>query len=121
MRRLVTFFKLVANAVPSALLLPLLLLALVLGVNPEVSPGLAGVLSVWGLLALAYGPVVLLALPLSFTCVRFFAARPLQIGWFHLKTAVWFLITGSAVVLGIDAWNLLHLGEMLGARGRIRL
>lgn len=121
MRRLLTFSKLVANAAASALFVPLLFLGLVLGLNPEVSPRVVDLLAAWAILALAYGPPILIALPLAFTCVRFFAARPLQIGWFHLKTTVWFLITGVGAAAALYAWNLALFGELLGARGRLRL
>lgn len=120
MRRLSTFCKLVVNASPTATIVPALLAALVLGVDPEVAVEPRRLLALVGVLGLAYGPPVLVALPAAFTCVRFFAAHDLTIGWFHLKTAVWFLATGTAGTLALDLWNYHRLGESLGPRGRHR-
>src|SRR5262249_41192817 len=120
-RPIVTFARLVANALPSAFVVSLLVLELILGVNPEATPRAGALLAAWAMMALLYGVPVLFALPLAFTCVRFFAARPLEIGWFHLKTAVWFLIAGVTFVFVLGLANLLSFLEVLGGRGRARL
>src|SRR5882724_4700213 len=121
MRRLSTFCKLVLSALPTALIVPIFLAALVLGVSPEVAVEPRRLVAVLVVLEPAYGPIVLVALPLAFTCVRFFAAHPLAIGWLHLKTAVWFLATGTAAALVLSSWNYHLFGESLGPRGRHRL
>jgi type I phosphodiesterase/nucleotide pyrophosphatase len=120
-RHLLTLAKLIVNAAACALALPLLLLALVLLLNPEASTGMAGLLAAWLVLIAAYGVPVGIVLPLAFSIVRFFAARPLRIGWFHLKSVVWFLLAGVLLMVGVYAYNVHRSGELLGGRGRLRL
>jgi len=120
-RRLRVFARLISCGFASALLLPFLFLGLILAMNPGAAPTPGAIASGWGVLLAAYGLPILLLLPLAFTCIRFFAAHPLQIGWLNLKTTVWFLVTAQSAAISLFAWNLACFGELLGARGRLRL
>jgi hypothetical protein len=120
-RPLVLFAQLVVNAIPCALQVPLLILALTLLLNPESLPGPGGLAGAWSTLALAYGLPVLLLLPLGFTAVRFFAARKLHLDWIQVRAVLWFLVAGTAGMVCLFGWNLSRLGSLIGARPRGRL
>lgn len=120
-RRLETLAKLVANASAAALVFPLLIAALLLVLNPEAAPGPADLAGGWLVLLAAYGAPLWIGLPLGFAVVRFFAARPLSLGWLHLKAAVWFLVAAAGGAIVVYALNLAVLGDLLGPRGRARL
>lgn len=120
-RRFQTPARLIANALPCSLAVPLLLVGLVLLLNPEIDPGFAGLLSAWGMLTVAYGLPLLVGLPLGFSAIRFFAAHPLRIGWFQPKAAVWFLVVGIGGCIAIHAANLILIGDRLTAGGKAHL
>ncbi len=119
--RILTLVRLIANAAACALVVSLLLAGLLLILNPEIAPDLTGVLGASATLTLAYGLPIVIGLPLAFTGIRFFAARPLRIGWFHLKSAVWFLVAGVGAAAGVYTFNLVRAGSLIGGRGRVRL
>ncbi len=116
MRHLLTLLRLVINAAPSALAFAFLLASLVIILNPEVEPHLPGMLGVWAVLAVAYGLPLLAGFPLAVAAVRFFAARPLRIGWLHLKSVVWFLVAGVGLAMAVYAWNLAEGGDLIADR-----
>src|SRR5262245_54139513 len=120
-RHFQTLARLIANAVPCSLAAPLLLVGLMLLINPETDPGFTGLLSTWGVLTLAYGLPLIIALPLGFSAIRFFAAHPLRIGWFQAKAAGWFLVIGTGGCVAIHAVNLLLVGDRLTAGGKAHL
>jgi len=120
-RRLLIFAKLVSCGAAVALIVPFFFATLLLAMNGGVRPGPLSFLLLWGILAAVYGPVLLVGLPLAFACVRFFAARDLALDWFHLKIAVWFTVVGTSGAVALLVWNLMSFGDLLGARGRLRL
>jgi hypothetical protein len=115
-RHLLTLGKLVANAAACALVVPLLLLSLLLLLNPDLSPGVTDLLAGWVVLFVNYGLFILVLFPLLVSAVRFFAARPLRLEWFHLKSTVWFLVGGVGITSGIFTFNLTRAGDLMGER-----
>jgi hypothetical protein len=120
-RHLLTLAKLAANAALSALVLPLLLAALVFHLNPELSPGLADLAGFWFGFLLGYGLPLLVLFPLMVAMVRFFATRELRLGWFHLKSTVWFLVATIGVACVIYYFNHRLSRDLLNERDRDRL
>ncbi len=120
-RHLLTLGKLVANAATCALVVPLLLLSLILLLNPDLSPGVTGLLAGWVVLFVNYGLLILALFPLLVSAVRFFAAHPLRLEWLHLKSTVWFLVGGVGITAGIYTYNLARAGDLMGEREKALL
>lgn len=120
-RHFLTLAKLIANAALASLVVSAMLLGLVLLLNPEISPGILDPVAGFTVFLLAYGLPGAVLFPLMVAAFRFFATRPLKLSWFHLKSAVWFLVAGTGLATLLIYVNLRLGGDLAGAKIRHRL